>query len=307
MKRSLLNCLVVVTCFVCTIYLVACIQSVSPQLTGTAVLPVSPTPSTSTLKTIITPTKTTEPTVSPTLAAEEALTFIKQMQRINGECRLPCWWGITPGITTLDEARQVFAPLRHYRTTRGTVGFSYPDYSGIDASIETENGIVKEIWVFASTFRIDKGNNIEYLPFDESWYPYSLRGVLEQLGPPSKAQIGFGTVIDAVGNEYFDQYELHVFYNDAGLIVRYTGLPDETETGNVRACFALSQAVDIRVYIREPVISSDGLQVPPWDYLTNPKSLEEATHLSLVEFYENFQGDQDCLDSPSSLWLNLHE
>ena len=307
MKRSLSNYLLVVTGFVCAIYLVACMQSTSPQLTETAVLPVSPTLAASVLKTITTPTKTTEPTVSPTLTSEEAFTFIEQMQRANGECRLPCWWGITPGITTLDEAQRVFAPLRHYRATRGDVGFSYSDYSGIDASIETENGIVKEIWVFASALRIDKGNNIEYSPFDESWYPYSLRGVLEQLGPPSKVQIGFGAATDAVGNVYFDQYELHVFYNDAGLIARYTGLPDETETGNVRACFTLPQTVDIRVYIREPVISSDGLQVPPWDYLTNPKPLEEATHLGLVEFYENFQGDQDCLDSPSSLWLNLHE
>lgn len=225
------------------------------------------------------------------------------MQRINGGCRLPCWWGITPGITTLDEARQVFTPLRHYRSTRGIVGFSYPDYSGIDASIETENDIVKEIWLFASALRIDKDNKIEYLPFDESWHRYSLRGVLEQLGSPSKVQIGFGATTDAVGNEYFDQYELHVFFIDAGLIIRYTGLPDETETGNVRACFALSQAMDIRVYIREPVILSDGLQVPPWDYLTNSKPLEEATRLSLVEFYENLQGGQDCLESPSSLWL----
>jgi hypothetical protein len=24
----------------------------------------------------------------------------------NGGCRLPCWWGLTPGITTWDEARQ---------------------------------------------------------------------------------------------------------------------------------------------------------------------------------------------------------
>lgn len=303
MKRSMLNCPVVVVCFVCAVYLVACIQSTSPQYAETAVLPVNPIPPTSVLKTGMTPTKTTEPTVLPTLTAEETLIFIEQMQRINGECRLPCWWGITPGITTLDEAQQVFTPLRHYRSTRGIVGFSYPDYSGIDANIETENDIVKEIWVFASTFRIDKGNNIEYLPFDESWYPYSLRGVLEQLGPPSRVQIGFGATTDAVGNEYVDQYELHVFYSDAGLIVRYTGLPDETETGNVRACFALSQVVDIRVYIREPVISSDGLQVPPWDYLTNPKPLEEATQLSLVELYEDLQGDQDCLESPSSLWL----
>lgn len=150
MKRSLLHCMAVVFCFICTVYLVACVQSTSPQQNETAGLPVNPIPPTSALKTRITPSKTTEPTASPTLTAEETLRFIEQMQRINGGCRLPCWWGITPGITTLDEARQVFTPLRHYRSTRGIVGFSYPDYSGIDASIETENDIVKEIWLFDS-------------------------------------------------------------------------------------------------------------------------------------------------------------
>jgi hypothetical protein len=42
----------------------------------------------------------------PTLDQPGALELVTRLQEDNGGCRLPCWWGITPGETSWAEARQ---------------------------------------------------------------------------------------------------------------------------------------------------------------------------------------------------------
>ena len=244
---------------------------------------------------VVVPTYTPFPSPNPTLAASEALAFIRQMQVNNGGCKLPCWWGITPGETTWEEAKQVFAPLRGYSGVRSPVGFSFPQYSGIDASVYGESGEpVREIWVFGSVYGTERKE--QYLPFDETWYLYSSSGILEQLGPPSKAMLGFNTG-SADSSKWY--YELHVFYDESGLIIRYGGLAI-ADSKSVRACLSLDHLTSIRIYVRVP--RPDGFQGPPWDYSNAPQPLELATGLSLEEFCANSRHDNACLESPIDLW-----
>jgi hypothetical protein len=42
-----------------------------------------------------------------TLDSEEAQKLVQKLLENNGGCKLPCWWGITPGKTTWAEARQI--------------------------------------------------------------------------------------------------------------------------------------------------------------------------------------------------------
>lgn len=53
-----------------------------------------------------TPTKTKPPTLTPlpTLTSAEVQKMLNFMIYQNGGCKLPCWWGITPGITKFDKA-----------------------------------------------------------------------------------------------------------------------------------------------------------------------------------------------------------
>ena len=50
------------------------------------------------------PTTTYTPTLTslPTLQANEAIKKAKELLETNNRCTLPCFWGITPGITTWD-------------------------------------------------------------------------------------------------------------------------------------------------------------------------------------------------------------
>jgi hypothetical protein len=43
-------------------------------------------------------------TLFPTLPAEEMDETIQALIATNGGCFLPCWWGITPGVTSWDDA-----------------------------------------------------------------------------------------------------------------------------------------------------------------------------------------------------------
>ena len=219
------------------------------------------------------------------------------MQTTNGGCRLPCWWGIIPGETSLREATDVLAPLCGYESERSVSGFSLPEYSGIDASLYGESdGPVEEIWVFGSIYGT-ASSGCEF-SLDESWQLYSLSGLLGQLGTPSGVQIGFGpaTAKDAK----VSYYELHVFYDELGLVARYMG-PATTVESIVIACFGLAQVTDIRLYIRTP--QPDGFGGPPWEYYTNAQPLEMVSDHSLETFSEDFQQDDGmCLESPASLW-----
>jgi hypothetical protein len=56
-----------------------------------------------------TPTKGSSPTMTSTpWDFEYGREKIKDLYQTNGNCRLPCWWGITPGQTTVSEVRQSF-------------------------------------------------------------------------------------------------------------------------------------------------------------------------------------------------------
>lgn len=308
MKYHRLNLIYLVSLY--AICLVGC--TMIPSTRSTEVLPSTsrvtelatsphPTPIIHTpVPTPVSPICTPAASPVPTLTVDEALTFIRQMQVTNGGCELPCWWGITPGKTTWEETQQVFALLREYKSVRssiGAIGVGFPKYSGFDASVYSGDGTVEEIWVFGSLYGTDGSGRL--FPFDNSWQPYSLSEVLEHLGIPSQVMVGFEP--DTVEEDDKWYYELHVFYDELGLIIRYEG-PATLDSKHMRGCFSLDQLTDIRLYSRVPW--PGGFQGPPWDYGIDPEPLEQASDLSLEEFYERFQYDGACLESPANFWLS---
>lgn len=74
-----------------------------------------------------TPTATASPSITPSVTAYitpavtpdlgqpviAAMARIDELAATNGGCEYPCFWGITPGVTTLDEARQIIEPLTY--------------------------------------------------------------------------------------------------------------------------------------------------------------------------------------------------
>lgn len=72
----------------------------TPSLTATQTLTRTPRP-----------TLTLTPTLLPTLPVEEAMERIAELEATNGGCEYPCFWGITPGVTSFQQARRILEPL----------------------------------------------------------------------------------------------------------------------------------------------------------------------------------------------------
>ncbi len=78
----------------------------TPTLMLTALPSFTPSPS---LTSTLLPTSTPMPptwTPLPTLPPDEANAMVLKLLKDNGGCKLPCWWGITPGKTMWHEAQQ---------------------------------------------------------------------------------------------------------------------------------------------------------------------------------------------------------
>lgn len=73
--------------------------SPSPTISFTPTLYKSPTITASS-------TSTPLPSLTPLPTSSNPQAIIDQYYEANGNCKLPCWWGITPGKTTLEELRQ---------------------------------------------------------------------------------------------------------------------------------------------------------------------------------------------------------
>lgn len=83
-----------------------------PTITSSATNTKTPSPTNKPSPTITnTPTYGPSPTMTSTpWDYEYGREKIIDLYQTNGNCRLPCWWGITPGKTTLSEVRQSFKP-----------------------------------------------------------------------------------------------------------------------------------------------------------------------------------------------------
>ena len=173
----------------------------------------------------ITPTPTLLPTSTPwpTLSPEEAEKMVLGLFENNGGCELPCWWGITPGVTTLQEAQDkipILAPPRpHFKFKENGImitGFS------TSVSIEKdplglgffENTLwVKENVIFAvgtNTGHIQRGMDT------------SLAGLLKAFGPPDEIWIS----MNSEEQDNKPAYYLDLFFSKKGILLSGSGLGD---------------------------------------------------------------------------------
>jgi hypothetical protein len=182
----------------------------------------TPTPSvtpsitpTSTLTPPLTFTKTPVWTAVPTLLPDQVLKAIRGYLSDNGGCELPCWWGITPGETTWEEARSKLSLLGLYSVTsrKNQVGLieyefkvplSFDSLGYISPTLTIREGIVTSI-----------GLNSRWV---SRRLNYSLAGFLKKLGKPKEIWL-------SIFPESMDQphYDISLFYSDKGVMVYAIG------------------------------------------------------------------------------------
>jgi len=256
--------------------------SVSPSAPGEMLLPTITPPST--VASSPSPELPTHAPMPPTLTADEKHAYVMEMLTTNGGCDLPCWWGVTPGQSD-------WQGVVDYFVTRGD-GFYFNLLSTqglyhyyILHTFTERYGVVQSIEVRSES--LDNTSS----QFAQDWAHYSLDQVLSRYGEPSRARVALALPVEPGGPIY---YILYIFYDNLGVGIRYTG-PAVEQGELLHTCFSFES---ITLWLQSPESSTPLEQAISLDEWSFTVSLEEATRMSIEEFYKTFRHPGACLEAP---------
>ncbi len=268
-----------------------------------------------------TPTTTTTWTPIPTLSPDKAQAKVLELLKTNGGCKLPCWWGVTPGVSTDADFEALFTPYsaispfykgESYKSVEFEFGQEIITFLNIYYRTRPDQNTIDIIDV--STWALRKiGDKTYQEAYTSGYYHlllkyYSLPQILTVYGVPSK--ISMTVRFDLYDgrppspSQRFGTLNLHLFYPEKGIFVIYEmALSNEGEYG--KACPSESYVSltlsppDIDGHY-EKLFSSRLSEGEDFDY---DKPTEEAINMSLEEFYETFRTlNQECVQTPLSIW-----
>ena len=223
------------------------------------------------------------PTLSPGIAAAQLMKWIEGTP----DCQFPCVGGIVPGKTTWDEAKQIMQPF----TGIMGIGEDIP-YKGIGGYITSDPKLSISM----------NADSTSIIQITVEGYPPSpllrVDRILTQFGPPEKVFVSAWPVTDF-------PVILTLAYPNYQFVVQYTW----TMTMNVEEITSCIQEGDVHLSI----LSNTG----PWtdDFIKRQaffpgniespfQSLEQATHMTIQDFYEKFKSidGSECIVTPIRDW-----
>ena len=298
--------------------LAGCSSNQPPATTIPTILPASsPLPTETALP--VTPTFT--PTSAPTLVltSPSLLTPLPTLSSIEAEeklrlwiagvfdCLLPCWGGITPGVTTWQEARQVIEQMSGFATVNVSENLSceFGACNGIAWSLYpstlAEGAFYTkfpENTVHLIHINIQNEGNAQKINLLRN---IGLQDVFEWYGLPP---IFLLTVETNLAENRF--MKLVLVYPERQSIIRYTKNTVLVD-GNVTNCGQDHQIELIILDNKEQLASLDAIAnaVETRDLHIDEryKTIEEATGASANTFFETFSAEGDaCISTPVDIW-----
>jgi hypothetical protein len=266
----------------------------------------------------VTPTATSAiitPTLGPTLPPEKAQSEIKNLLISNGGCELPCWWGMTPGVTRLEDIRLYLSTFRAItgnfglRENRGIISFTIP---GNDRHLDIylyyagKDQLVDWIWVGTQgTKPVTGGYSQVYgdLFYNSAMKKYTLSQILTDYGKPIRV------LIWAPPLDFQQPFEIMLDYSTSGFLMGYT-LPEEQVGDNFVGC-----PVQAHIYFwlwpkdKQPsfsdMIAMTGFGSFDPVSIKYYKPIENVTKFTMDSFYKTFKepGNVNCIVTPSHYWV----
>jgi hypothetical protein len=245
------------------------------------------------------------------MTADKEYAFVSRMLQDNSGCRLPCWWGFTPGETSWQTVQAFFASLGKRIETWSvdnvqnyTVYFDIPDYQHYHRQFYSVKGGAVEMISIGTVPPVDKDGRPAYgdPQFAEDWRAYMLPQILGVYGQPSQVVLGVSR------DTPWLPFDLLLFYPEKGILVQYSGPAENEEWEIFRVC---PHGVEITLYLWMPKQYTTLADIPgigsytyATDEMSSLRSLEEATGLSIEQFYQTFSqlDSQTCLETPADLW-----
>ncbi len=292
------------------LWLTACVPNI--PVIGTPTESVLPTSSpTQVILPTSTPSPTFSPTPLPTLPLDQIVENVVELLKTNAGCQLPCIWGITPGVTSWAEAEQQLqqAGIKISSDRQGT-SLVYNDTLLIPATTTATNIFTKVEFTeqdgVVSSIHLDGEGFSSPEEFKEIWNRYAPERIIPNLGQPTRVWI-HAVASAAEGNPSSFPYELWVFYDPLGLLLRYQGMVDARPV--YRFCPTFSDSGNIGITVDVYAVSTLGGDSP--EDLTElksmafpPRNLEETAGLTVEEFYGLFSQNSQpiCFETPQNIW-----
>ncbi|MGH2536938.1 MAG: hypothetical protein ACRDHL_06070, partial [Candidatus Promineifilaceae bacterium] len=233
----------------------------------------------------------------PTLAPEAAHALVTELLQTNGGCRLPCWWGFTPGQTSWATAGPYLATfasgiLRHVDPLIYLVHFIGLEVTVKGYAIEQEYVVDGESGLIVS-MKVAASNKTDY----------SIPAVLSAYGPPSEIWLYAAADSPAVTQPFY----LDLYYGHEGFVVKYYENP-RRPTDPLQGCFHLTEERPL-LWLWSPELSLTYLEAAEYHplWLSSPEQsrpLAEVTDLDIATFYEIFKQPDNthCLETPAAFW-----
>jgi hypothetical protein len=235
----------------------------------------------------------------------------------NASCPLPCLWGITPGVSTTLEVRNILLPFTGIAQLSdlpingiGGISLKYPiNDSNVDlylvyypvSASQTISAIYLETQAFHNV--VDPNQDSSFYGADfyaQILDNYSLHGILSTYGVPWEILV----FVEPSTPKYFN---LRILYPEKGIFIIY-GTFVEEQGENYLGC---PSKMFVSLYLLSPESRNDYQKIlptigPDWQNvypISDFKSLDEAVQMNLDDFYQIFKKPTDrCLETPKSMW-----
>lgn len=291
-------------------------EAIRPTATMTFAPTVTAQPSLSTAT--LSPIKTPVPTFTPifTIRVEQKTTqeaseqLLQELMQDNGNCLLPCWWGIVLGDSLESTEEKIIKRGAYFGRQpsdfgefgeQGNVimGYYNPNTSTFDVStsvnFHTFDGNVQFIDVLAERPLHQYGQE----EISRDWESYALNSVLQTYGKPQFVYLG-----EQVAEPGPPGYTVVIYYPDLGLNFVYHPYETYSNESQGELCLALDNmnSISLSLYNPDFVDVWSNYLLPPAinpeaeDYLEH-WTWEEQTGMDLDTFYNIYKdtANPDCI------------
>ena len=228
----------------------------------------------------------TSPTISPTQVSE----IVRDLYKNNGGCKLPCFLGIVPGKTSIQDVYSRFSPIGYFEDqTRAVDTHQHIAFATIVPPNDLVGTYNDSRWGFSMMVENDivvgfvtGANDIEEFSIP------NLATFLAYFGKPEEIRV---MVIGSMLIGENPDYEIALFYPTNGIFIRWRG-----ETDSIVA--QTKKSITVMACPRYMPISTDMLKgsYPPFFYLFSPNKNMPFAEIIETHLSEDPGGSYQALD-----------
>lgn len=283
------------------------IQASSPQVDPPSLVPSSTAP-------LATPTPqrimaTPGPLVQ-TVSSEERFTLLRELALTQGECRLPCWLGIRPGLSRWSEVEKFVNYLnddldKKRQGEDGEYSFSI-SARDLETRIYGRAGAVDDVLSYLE-FHLSTSEIVDVEAYHQTWRLLDPYHLFVEYGAPSQIWLSSlsWTRETRVGYElwlFYEEQQFMVFYNATILHQPvYEFCPWFGEGGNLQGANNTIRLVlisDLSEYTLADLSQMQRI------ILDSVKPIQEIANITPEEFHARAmeQGRLSCLQTRADFW-----